>query len=256
MIEAITFDFWDTLAVDDSDEEKRRRLGLPSKAEARTQLFVEFVQDRHPQIGAEEAADAYRGANERFRREWHNNHLTPAVSTRISFAMEHLGLLPSPGHYGSFLAEMDELARAIELMEVRIPPTFAHGVETALYLLSQHYRLGVISDTIHTHGRGLRHLLASEGLLPYFSATIFSDEVRASKPSATVFRHAAIALDTPPQRIVHVGDREKNDIEGPLEAGLRAILYTGVVDRGSERTRAHAVCRHLLDLPTIVQRLR
>ncbi|MEZ4610075.1 MAG: hypothetical protein R2838_07480 [Caldilineaceae bacterium] len=29
MIEAITFDFWDTIAIDDSDEPKRQ--GLPSR---------------------------------------------------------------------------------------------------------------------------------------------------------------------------------------------------------------------------------
>ena len=28
MIEAITFDFWDTIAIDDSDEPKRAALGL------------------------------------------------------------------------------------------------------------------------------------------------------------------------------------------------------------------------------------
>ncbi len=43
MIEAVTFDFWDTIAVDDSDEPKRRRLGLPSKADARVQLFVDHI---------------------------------------------------------------------------------------------------------------------------------------------------------------------------------------------------------------------
>ncbi len=34
-IAAITFDFWDTLAADDSDEPKRAALGLPAKAQAR-----------------------------------------------------------------------------------------------------------------------------------------------------------------------------------------------------------------------------
>lgn len=256
MIEAITFDFWDTIAIDDSDEEKRRTLGLPSKVDARVELFTDFVCNRHPQIGETDAAQAWREANLRFRSEWQNSHLTPAVSTRISFAMEHLGLLPPPGHYGAFLGEIDELAREIELMEVRIPPDFAPGVDTALYLLSQQYRLGIVSDTIHTHGRGLRHLLASHGLLGYFSATIFSDEVGASKPSPLVFREASIALDAAPQRIVHVGDREQNDVDGPHNAGLRAILFTGIVDRDSEHTAADAICRHFSDLPGIVQRLR
>ncbi len=255
MIEAITFDFWDTIVIDDSDEARRRALGLPSKAEARLHLFVEYVTHRHRHIAPECAAQAFHHANERFRHEWRTNQHTPAVATRLSYAFEYLGLLPPPGKYASFVAEIDELVREIEVMEVRIPPDFAPGIENTLYLLSREYKLGIISDTIHTHGRGLRGLLARQGLLQYFTCTIFSDEVGASKPANAVFRAAAQMLDVGPQRIAHVGDREHNDIEGARAYGCRAILYTGVVDRGSERTRANAVCRHFADLPSIVGRL-
>ena len=255
MIRAITFDFWDTLAADDSDEAKRATLGLPSKPEARKQLFVEHVTRRHPHISAERAADAFCHANERFRHEWHANHHTPAVATRLSFAFEHLGLLPPAGAYGRLIAEIDELVRAIEVMEIRIPPDFAPGAGSTLQLLARDYKLGIISDTIHTHGRGLRGLLANQGLLPYFDCLIFSDEVGASKPSPLVFQRAALEMNLPPRDIVHVGDRERNDVQGPLGAGFHAILFTGIVDRGSQSTRADAICRHFSDLPTIVPRL-
>lgn len=256
MIEAITFDFWDTIAIDDSDEARRAALGLPSKADARAQLFAEFVTRRHPRTSAPAARAAWQSATDRFRDEWHNQHFTPAVSTRVSYALECLGLLPPPGRYGSLLAEIDDLVREIEVMEVRIPPDFAPGVDTTLYLLAQEYRLGIISDTIHTHGRGLRALLSAHGLLGYFSATIFSDEVGASKPSAAVFRAAANRLDLPPERIVHVGDREANDVTGPQQVGMRAILFTGIVDRSNGRTHADLVCRHFNSLPELVSRLR
>ena len=62
-------------------------------------------------------------------------------------------------------------------------------------------------------------------------------------------------MDVVPTEIVHVGDRESNDVQGPLTIGMKAILFTGVVDRGSQQTRAHAVCRKLSDLPRIVGRL-
>lgn len=255
MIRAITFDFWDTLAADDSDEAKRAARGLPSKAEARSKLFVEYVTRRHPRITAARAAEAFCHANERFRHEWHANHHTPAVATRLSFAFEHLGLLPPAGAYGRLVAEIDDLVREIEVMEVRIPPDFVAGIHSTLPVLAARYKLGIISDTIHTHGRGLRGLLANQGLLPYFDCLIFSDEVGASKPSPLVFRRAALDLDMPPRDIVHVGDRERNDVEGPLAVGFHAILFTGIVDRGSNATRAGAICRHFSELPTIVQRL-
>ncbi|RIK43458.1 MAG: hypothetical protein DCC55_05720 [Chloroflexi bacterium] len=255
MIEAVTFDFWDTLAIDDSDEPKRAALGLPSKAEARVQLFVNKVRASHPQISAECAATAYQAANERFRHDWRNEHRTPGVTTRIYYAYEQLGLRPGPGQYAQLVREIDELVREIETMEIRIPPDFAPGVHQVLPLLAQEYRLGIISDTIHTHGRGLRHLLERQGLLHYFSYFLFSDEVRVSKPSAAVFRQAALGFDIVPGNIVHIGDRESNDIDGPLAVGMKAVLFTGVVDRGSGRTRAHAVCQRLIELPEIIRRL-
>jgi putative hydrolase of the HAD superfamily len=56
--------------------------------------------------------------------------------------------------------------------------------------------------------------------------------------------------------MVHIGDRESNDVEGPLTIGMQAILFTGIVDRGSAKTRATAVCRNFRDLPALVRRLR
>lgn len=255
MIEAITFDFWDTIAIDDSDEPKRAALGLPSKPDARVQMFVQKIRERYPAITAARAAAAYKVANERFRHDWHNNHRTPSVTTRIYYAYEHLGLQPEPGQYARLVREIDELVREIQMMEIRIPPDFAPGIHGVLALLSQQYKLAIVSDTIHTHGRGLRHLLDQQGLLPYFSYFAFSDEVGMSKPSVNIFRQVALGLDISPARMVHVGDRESNDIAGPLLAGMYAILFTGIVDRGSQKTHATAICRNFADLPRMIQRL-
>ena len=153
------------------------------------------------------------------------------------------------------MREVDELVREIETMEVRIQPDFTPGVHTALDELSMHYKLGIISDTIHTTGRGLRYLLQRQGLLRYFSYMLFSDEIGVSKPEPEVFRRAALGLSAAPYQIVHIGDRENNDIIGPLSIGMNAILFTGVKDRGSDSTKANAVCHTYSALPTIVRRL-
>lgn len=255
MISAITFDFWDTLAADDSDEPKRAALGLPPKPLARIELFANRIVQLYPHIQYDQAVAAYKAANEQFRNEWHNDHRTPGVATRFYYAYEFLDIKPKPGHYAGVMREIDQLVLEIETMEVRIPPDFVAGVHYTLQSLAAEYKLGIISDAIHTHGRGLRHLLAMQGLLPYFRYLVFSDEVGASKPSPEVFRQAAIGLDVPPNQIVHVGDRESNDIVGPRAFGMKAILFTGLVDRGSEKTEAHAVCRNFMDLPQIVRRL-
>jgi HAD superfamily hydrolase (TIGR01549 family) len=256
MITAITFDFWDTIAIDDSDEPKRAALGLPGKAEARMQLFSEQIMRLHPEITEAQAREAYQDANQRFNEDWHSEHRTPSVTTRLYYAYESLGLQPAPGHYAKIVREVDELVREIEAMEIRIAPDFAEGVHRVLPQLAQEYTLGIISDTIHTHGRGLRHLLQQQGLLQYFSYFIFSDEIRASKPSTEVFRQAIIGLDVFPHEIVHIGDRESNDVDGPISMGMRSILFTGIIDRGSENTRAHGICKDYDQLPGLVRRIR
>jgi hypothetical protein len=38
--------------------------------------------------------------------------------------------------------------------------------------------------------------------------------------------------------------------------GMQAVLFTGIVDRGSNHTRAQAVCRSFRDLPIVLRRLR
>lgn len=255
MIQALTFDFWDTLAADDSDEPKRAQMGLPSKADERVVLFVDHIMRRYPHIEPDDAAQAYRQANARFRDEWHNHHQTPGVHRRLSYAYDCLGLTAPPGKYAAFVHEVNELARAIETMEVRIPPDFAPHVHTTLAELAQRYTLGIISDTIHTTGRGVRQLLYQHDLLQYFRLFLFSDEVGESKPSPRLFRRASLELGLPPHMIAHIGDREANDIAGPLAVGMRAILYTGIVDRGSAATRAHAICRDFRQLSYLVQRM-
>ena len=83
------------------------------------------------------------------------------MTARVFYAYEVLGLGPGPGQYARLVREVDELVREIETMEIRIQPDFAPGVHNTFDLLAGQYKLGIISDTIHTTGRGLRIQTAS-----------------------------------------------------------------------------------------------
>jgi len=115
--------------------------------------------------------------------------------------------------------------------------------------------MGVVSDVIFSPGRALRQLLDDYEILKFFSAFVFSDEIGCAKPNAAVFEAAAKALGVKPSEIVHVGDRESKDIEGPHAVGARAVLCTVVKDRSRENTKADAVCSNFLDLPAILEKL-
>jgi putative hydrolase of the HAD superfamily len=248
MIQAVTFDFWDTIVADDSDEPKRAAQGLLSKAAMRLQLFSAEISRHHPHIPPERIAEAFKHANQRFNHYWKNENVTPSVASRLQEGYAFLELTVTPG--------FDALVQEIEEMELHIPPDFAPSIHQALATLAADYKLGIISDTIHTTGRGLRQLLESQGLLGHFSYFVFSDEFGASKPAPMVFEQAATGLGVPRADIVHVGDRESNDIAGPLAVGMKAILYTGVVDRrNGAATQANAICRDFADLPRIIKEL-
>lgn len=115
--------------------------------------------------------------------------------------------------------------------------------------------MGVISDAIFSPGRVLRQLLAHYDILKFFDAFVFSDEIGCSKPDASLFKAAAEALDVKLCEIIHIGDRESKDIEGPHTVGARAVLCTVVKDRGSKDTKADAICCDFSELPDILEKL-
>jgi HAD superfamily hydrolase (TIGR01549 family) len=246
-IRAITFDLWDTVLVDDSDEPKRAAQGLASKQVERCNLVQEFLE-RHEPIAREMVDLAYATTNAAFHQVWHSQNVTWAVRERLSGLLKGLGRdLPE--------AEFNELVRLHEEMELAARPDLAPGVAQTLASLHGKYEIGVVSDVIFSPGRTLRQLLADYDILKFFRALAFSDEVGCAKPSAALFEEAATGLGVELKNIVHIGDRESNDVEGAHAVGARAILCTAVKDRGSENTKADAICNNFLDLPAIVEKL-
>jgi putative hydrolase of the HAD superfamily len=151
--------------------------------------------------------------------------------------------------------EMAELVRLLEEMELEFRPDFVPGVHEVVKTLSEKYKLGVISDAIYSPGRVLRKLLEGEGLLEYFSVFVFSDEAGCSKPAPCVFEAARQALGVSYDEIVHVGDREHNDILGPEKMGMHSVLCLAAVDRGSDRNRADGWFDDYIRLPRLIEEL-
>ncbi len=246
-IRVVSFDLWDTVFVDDSDEPKRRQQGLPTKLVERRDLVYRFLS-RHAPIDRALVNCAYDTVDAAFRQVWHHQHVTWSVEVRLRVLLAGLKReLPDE--------ELRELVDLHEHMELHIRPDLAPGVEAALRALSSRYTLVVISDAIFTPGRVLREMLASYGLRDLFSAFVFSDEIGCSKPSPKMFHRIAELTGCSLDEIVHVGDREHNDIAGPHEVGSRAVLFTGAIDRDSANTRADAVCRDYAQLPAIIDSL-
>jgi len=92
-------------------------------------------------------------------------------------------------------------------------------------------------------------------LLQYFSTFVFSDEVDCSKPHECVFMAAKKGLGVEYNEIVHIGDREHNDILGPKKMGMNSILCLAALDRGSNKNNADAFFENYSELPTIIENI-
>ena len=246
-IKTVSFDLWDTVFIDDSDEPKRADAGLPTKAIQRRMLVQQFLE-RHGPIARELVDRCYDTTDAAFREVWYGQNVTWPVRVRLGILLQGLGRkLPE--------TELAELVRLHEDMELEVKPDLLPGIGEALESIKGKYKLAVISDAIFSPGRALRELLHSYGLLNYFDYFVFSDEVGYSKPDPRAFHAVAKNTGCAVEEIVHLGDREAKDIDGPHAVGARGILVPIAKDRGGPNSKADAVCRDFRELSAILRKL-
>jgi len=246
-IRAITFDIWDTLLIDDSDEPKRKEAGRPTKCAERRILLHRFLE-KHGPIEKDTIDRVYDAVDAAFNKVWKELFVTWSVAERLMVILDGLGReLPQD--------EFMELVRFHEDMELEFMPELIAGVRPALMELKKYYSLGIISDTIFSPGRSLRKILTHYDILDCFDAFVFSDEAGRSKPHGRVFRAAVESLGVDSENVVHIGDREANDIGGAPLAGAVGVLCTASKDRGSGGTKAAAIFDDYDELPGIIESL-
>jgi putative hydrolase of the HAD superfamily len=246
-IRAITFDLWDTIVDDDSDEPKRIAKGLLSKKAQRRRLILDALNAIEP---IDEAAVnlAYDTADAAFNFVWHDQHVTWTIGQRLQVVLKGLGRsLPQDA--------FDRVVADHQAMEVDIEPDLIDGCAEALAELSTRYSLAIVSDAIVTPGFRLRDLLEKHGVKRYFSGFAFSDEVGRSKPHRDMFASAAEQLGVELRQMIHIGDRDHNDIQGPHALGIKAVLFTAARNLDQANTQADAICERYADLPGIIDRL-
>ena len=246
-IKAITFDLWDTLVIDDSDEAKRAEQGLRSKFDERRHLLWEALNPAEP-IELETVRLAYNVGDAAFNKVWKEQHITWPIAKRLRLILNELGR-ELPGE------TFNAVVRAHEEMEVDIPPDAMPDAVPVLERLARRYKLCIVSDAIVSPGGCLRRLLENHGLAKFFSGFAFSDEVGHSKPHRSMFESAAGQLGVEIGEMLHVGDRDHNDVKGPQQLGMKAILFTASRDVDKTNTSADAICESFDKLEAAIERL-
>lgn len=133
------------------------------------------------------------------------------------------------------LCERLELGEPTPFAAAELFDRFAHADAWEIYpevaealgaLRSRGLRLAIVSNWDHR----LPILLDRLGLAGYFEVVVYSQRAGAEKPEAVIFERALVELRLPAGAVLHVGDRVREDVEGALAVGMRALH----LDRGGD----------------------
>ncbi len=214
MIEAVTFDFWNTIATVPPGAMSAARERAVAAACASHEVEVE--------------ADLLLGSLERVGLDWERSwaegrHLHPHEAAAA--------LVRALGVEG---AAREMVAEAFLGAGREVELEFAPGIHECLGALAgRGLRLGIVCDVGFSGGELLRGLLADEGLLGHFSGWAFSDEVGHYKPAPEIFEAALGALQAQPGEAIHVGDLRRTDVAGAAALGMRTVRYRGLNDESA-----------------------
>jgi len=202
MIEAVTFDLWNTLVEARNYEEYR----LPT--------LKRFLENHGVTLDMEELRGVYLSGfmhSSEIHRTTGRKHVP--TEEIVGHVMEKVGLRGT--------CDWSPVVKAYEEAILRNPPRLREDVHETLSALEGKVGIGLISDTGISPGRVIRVILEDYGVLRYFKALKFSDEVGWCKPNEIIFREALMGLDVKPGEALHVGDLIRTDIVGAKGVGMR-----------------------------------
>ncbi|XP_054842439.1 N-acylneuraminate-9-phosphatase [Eublepharis macularius] len=90
---------------------------------------------------------------------------------------------------------------------------------------------------------------------PYFDAIVVGGEQKEEKPASSIFLHCCELLGVQPEDCVMVGDSLDTDIQGGLNAGLKATVWINRTVTAPKDTFPvpHYIISSVLDLPGLLQ---
>jgi putative hydrolase of the HAD superfamily len=161
-------------------------------------------------------------------------------------ALRALGLELEPG----LIERVMELEQEGWLNSVHVGPDVVATLEA---LRGRGLRLGIVSNAAYLP-RLMREQMTALSLAQYFDALTFSSEVGVRKPHRAIYADALGKLGADASRTLFVGDRVREDVQGPKALGMRAVL-TREFRQEDDPRMADFVIERLGELPAIVSRL-
>lgn len=220
-INAVTFDLWQTLLLDNPEQGRTRtRARLEGTMDLLAQVGENFDLDQIEQAyrdgvrRCQEIRDAHRDVTFLQQVQIFVNFISPRLVERI----------PDSTFRGIAACYSDSF--------FDYPPgPHPEGVQVLRSVKDMGLRLGMISNTGMTPGVSFRRFLAEHGMLDFFEVLTFSDEVGFSKPSCEIFNLTLAELGSTPAQAIHVGDHIFNDVAAAKACGLKTVWIEGFYER-------------------------
>jgi putative hydrolase of the HAD superfamily len=242
-IESVLFDYGHTLIYFD----ERPHAALIDAYEKVNRLLADSLKREVP--SAQELIDKVsQTVDAEIQRDYAAGRAEEVeISAIYDAALRGLGLELEP----QMIERVMELEQDGWLKSVHAGPDVISTLEA---LRHAGLRLGIVSNAAYLP-RLMKQQLAALGLAPYFDGVTFSSEVGVRKPDPAIYQDALRQLGTDPARTLFVGDRVREDVQGPKALGMRAVL-TREWRREDDPGVADFVIQRLGELPAIVSQLR
>ncbi len=220
-ITAVTFDLWQTLLIDTREQGR-----------ARAQVRLDGTRDVLRRFGEEYDGEHIREAYRACYRQCHairDRNQDVSFREQVEMFVNNI----SGGLVARLPAELvEDICRVYaDSFFVHPPTTHVQAVAVLRQVKELGLRIGLISNTGMTPGVTFRSYLEQQGMLRYFDALTFSDEVKLSKPGREIFLMTVRSLGADPAQTVHVGDHVENDVVGAKGCGLKTVWIEGFYPR-------------------------
>ncbi len=235
MIEAITFDLWNTI------------FNNRFYTEMRLNWFSHFLDEKNFSISKMDIESAFKLGFHLPKRKFRMyKHIQTEVL--ISKMLNILKIDLSNN-------EKDFVKKEFEEVMMSDPPSLKEGTIQTLEDLSSNYKIGLISNTGITPGRIISKVFQEYNILQYFQVRIFSDEIGYCKPHPILFNTALKELECDPVKAIHIGDLLETDIKGAKDCNMYTIWFNDSISQKSHQIKPDYEIQELSEVIPIVRNI-
>jgi len=235
MIQAVTFDLWNTIF-----ENK-------FYAEMRLHWFIQFLSKNGIFQSNKDIKNAFKVSFQFPKRNFEdNNHIY--TEDRILKMLKTLKIDLSKKQKAIIKREFEEVM-------LNDPPSLKKGAKKTLEELYSDYKIGLISNTGITPGRIIVKIFQEYDILQYFQVKIFSDEIGYYKPHPIIFNTALKKLECAPHNVIHIGDLLETDIKGAKDCNMYTIWFNDSKSAKLENIQPDYEIHEICEVLQIIQKL-